>query len=118
MTSRFSLTQVGRHAAAIALTGVFLLVGTTAALAHGSSDHIMGTVTAVTDTAIDLTTKAGKKMTVKVDDKTAFEARGKSTAGKKPQAGDRVVIDVAGKGADQTASHVVFSTPPKGKATK
>ncbi len=85
------------------------------ALAHGSGSHIMGTVTAASDTQLDVITKSGTRLVVKLTDKTTFQAR-KGTTGLRPKVGDRVVIDAANKDNFLTATQVQFATPPaKGK---
>ncbi|GKS57109.1 hypothetical protein YTPLAS18_06360 [Nitrospira sp.] len=82
--------------------------------AHGTGEHIMGTVTAVSETQLDITTQKGQAMSVRVTEKTEFRPRGKDTTATRPQVGDRVVVEATGKGADMTATEVLFASP-KGK---
>lgn len=111
-------TLARTFALALCLTALLWVADQHQAAAHGSADHIMGTVNSVTDTQLDITTKNGKQMTIQLNDKTKFEARGKQTTGARPQTGDRVVVDLAGKDDPKTAAQVLFSTPPKGGAEK
>lgn len=97
----------------ILLSCAFLLAAVPAD-AHGTGEHIMGTVTAVSDSQLDITTQKGQAMTVRVTEKTEFRPRGKETTATRPQVGDRVVIEATGKGEDMTATEVLFASP-KGK---
>lgn len=89
-----------------------LFVNALPANAHGTGQHIMGTVTAISETRLEVRTQKGQNLSVQLTDKTEFRARGKETAGAKPQVGDRVVIDATGKGEDLTATEVLFATAP------
>lgn len=114
-----SISSVVRFfALALSLTAASWAVTPHPAAAHGTAEHIMGTVTSVTDTQLAITTKDGKQMTIQLTDKTKFEARGKQTTAARPQTGDRVVVDLAGKNDPKTAAQVLFSTPPKDAAGK
>lgn len=92
------------------LVGVAVLAGV--AFAHGDEQHVMGTVTKVTDTAItvDLTPKKDDaqktSVTVNVVAATKFEKMGAAATIKDVKVGDRVVIH-AGKKAGQLEAHVV-----------
>ncbi len=101
------------------LCSLVWLTGSQPAGAHGTGNHIMGTVTGISDTQLDLTTKNGKPMSLHLTDKTTFQARGKDTTGSRPQVGDRVVVDATGQGDSLTATEVLFAHPPQpGKAAK
>jgi hypothetical protein len=68
------------------------LLLTTAALAHGGMEHVIGTVSAVSDHAITVKTTAGETKEVGVDDSTKF-MRGQTSASiSDVHIGDRVVI--------------------------
>lgn len=94
----------------ILLAGVILFAGL--ALAHGGDQHVMGTVTKVTDTAItvELAGKQAdaskKSVTVSVVASTKFEKDGADASLKDVKVGDRVVIH-AGKKGDQLEAHTV-----------
>jgi hypothetical protein len=91
------------------LVGVVLLAGV--AFAHGD-EHVMGTVTKITETAITIEV-AGKQpdapkksVTVNVAASTKFEKDGASATLKDLKVGDRVAIHAAKKG-DQLEAHFV-----------
>ena len=67
----------------------------TIATAHGGEEHVIGTVTKVSDASITVKTTAGKTVEVGFDAKTAY-ARGKETIQKSDiKVGDRIVIHAA-----------------------
>jgi uncharacterized protein DUF5666 len=64
----------------------------TSALAHGGMEHVMGTVSAVSDHSITVKTTAGDSKEVGVNESTKF-MRGQAAAGLSDvHVGDRVVI--------------------------
>jgi hypothetical protein len=79
--------------------------------AHGTSDHVLGTVTAIDATHIEVKTPKGGAVSVKVTDQTRFIAKAVKRAKGLPEVGDRVVIDVTMDGADMTATEVQYSNP-------
>lgn len=92
------------------LMGAVLFAGL--AFAHGDEQHVMGTVTKITDTAItvEVATKQGDaqktSVTVTVLPSTKFEKMGAAATMKDLKVGDRVVIH-AGKKAGKLEAHVV-----------
>ena len=92
------------------LLGTLLFAGL--ALAHGDEQHVMGTVTKITDTAITVEVVGKqpdapkKSMTVKVVASTKFEKDGAPASLKDLHVGDRVAIHAAKKGKELEA-HVV-----------
>jgi len=75
-------------------------------LAHGGYTHVMGTVTAMDATHVEVKTRAGKVMSVKLSDGTKFIKSGKAAAASDMQVGERVVIDAKHRGADLEAAEV------------
>src|SRR5438094_837186 len=64
------------------------------ALAHGNAEHVQGTVTSVTATAISVRTAAKQTRTITIDQKTMF-MRGKAHLSiNDVKVGDRVVFEV------------------------
>lgn len=64
----------------------------TIAAAHGGEEHVIGTVTSISDTSVSVKTTAGKTVEVGFDAKTTF-ARAKQLIQKSDiKVGDRVVI--------------------------
>ena len=75
-------------------------------LAHGGYTHVIGTVTAMDATHVEVKTRAGKVMSVKLSDGTKFIKSGKAAAASDMQVGERVVIDAKHRGADLEAAEV------------
>ena len=77
----------------IALLAILALaLSPTMVSAHGGEEHVIGTVTKVSDTSVTVKTKAGKMVEVGFDAKTAY-ARAKLPAKKTSvKVGDRIVI--------------------------
>jgi hypothetical protein len=61
--------------------------------AHGGHDHVLGTVTAVTETRLDVKTGDGKVMTIRLTGETKYEKDKKPATLKDVKAGLRVVVD-------------------------
>ena len=88
------------------------------ALAHGGSEHLMGTVKAVDDQSLTVDTKNRKEAKVKVDADTKFEKSGQPATAKDLSVGDRVVVHTrSGKGR-QTAVLVKFGPQKTAEAPK
>lgn len=76
--------------AIFAILSVVLLPGT--ATAHGGEEHVIGTVTQISDTSVTVKTTAGKLVEVGFDAKTTY-ARAKQPINKTDiKVGNRVVI--------------------------
>jgi hypothetical protein len=61
--------------------------------AHGGHDHIMGTVTAVTESRLDVKTREGKAVTIRLTGETKYEKDKKPATLKDLKTGVRVVVD-------------------------
>jgi len=88
--------------------------------AHGNEEHVMGTVTKISDSSITVETAAKKIVEVTVTDKTKFERSGQPATLHDLKVGDRVVIH-AGKSDNKVTAHTVrfgvgSSTPIHGHA--
>jgi Domain of unknown function (DUF5666) len=90
---------------------VVLAVGTT--FAHGNEQHIMGKVTAMTDSSITVQTKAKNSVTVYTMPETKFEKSGTAASIKDLKVGDRVVIHAGKMGDKLMASEVQFGVVAK-----
>jgi hypothetical protein len=82
-----------------------------AGMTHGTDQHVMGTVTAIDATHIEVKTPKGASVTVKVNDQTQFISKAVKRPNGQPQVGDRVVIDVTRDGSVMTATEVQYSSP-------
>jgi hypothetical protein len=80
-------------------------------MTHGTDQHVMGTVTAIDATHIEVKTPKGASVTVKVTDQTRFTSKAVKRPKGPPQVGDRVVIDVTRDGTVMTATEVQYSNP-------
>ena len=100
------MTIVGSVLLAFALVSLPVVV-----TAHGTDQHVMGTVTAIDATHIEVKTSKGASVTVKVNDQTRFIPKAVKRSKGQPQVGDRVVIDVTRDGAAMTATEVQYSNP-------
>jgi len=69
-----------------------LLLGTKMAVAHGNEQHIMGTITKVSDTSIAVKTQDGRSVDVVMSPETKFTRKGQPISLKDVKVGDRVVI--------------------------
>jgi transcriptional accessory protein Tex/SPT6 len=70
-----------------------LVMGSAIAFAHEGVQHVMGTVTAVTDTSITVDTTQHNSVTVMVAAATKFTNKNVKSALKDLKVGDRVAID-------------------------
>ncbi len=76
------------------------------AYAHNGMEHVMGTVTAVTSTSIEVNTTAGKSQTVALAATTKYSRRDQTITLKDIKVGDHVVIHATRKGSTLTAATV------------
>jgi hypothetical protein len=75
-------------------------------LAHGGYTHVMGTVTAMDATHVEVKTRAGKVVSVKLSEATKYTKSGKAAAASDMQVGERVAVEAKGHGADLEAAEV------------
>ena len=87
---------------------VIVVLAAGAAFAHGKEQHVMGTVTAMTDSSITVQTKAKDHVTVYTMAETKYEKSGAAASMKDLQVGDRVVIHAAKMGDKLMANDVLF----------
>ncbi len=83
------------------------------AWAHGGKTHVMGTVTAVGEGRVVVHTRDGKTVPVAVTGETKFRNGEAPARAGDLKVGDRVIVDLAGKGENPTASEVRFSSQPR-----
>ena len=94
-------------------TMVLFLVFTTLAAAHGSEQHVMGTVTAMSANSISVKTSKNETTTVALTTDTKFIKSGSPAKATDLKVGDKVVIH-AEKAGDKLTAHTVkfgVSTP-------
>ena len=81
-------------------------------LAHGTGKHVMGTASEVQADRMEVKTKEGKDVTVRLTPDTQFRRSGAGSSAK-PQIGDRVAAEVLEDQDTLTAVEVRFTTPVK-----
>jgi len=104
-------TKLKFHVAILTIVSLALL--TTMATAHGGEEHVIGTVTKISETSVTVKTAAGKTIEVGFDAKTTTYQRAKQPIQKTDiKVGDRVVIH-----AMEMNERLVAHTVEIGKAT-
>jgi hypothetical protein len=85
--------------------------------AHGDEPHVLGTVTALGDDHVVITTPQGKSVSLAFHPEIVFQRNGMPVEHARPQIGDRLVADVSKKGVpdnrDWIATEINFATPKK-----
>lgn len=84
-----------------------------AAWAHGSGQHVMGTVTAIDGTHIEVKTPKGATVSVQLTKQTHFKEKGNPSSTEPPAIGDRVVIEATKDKKALTATEVHYSAAKK-----
>ncbi len=87
---------------------VLVVFAAGATLAHGKEEHLMGTVTAMTDSSITVQTKAKDPIVVYTIAETKYEKSGAAASMKELKLGDRVVIHAARINDKLVANEVQF----------
>lgn len=98
------------------LTCALLLVSSPA-WAHGSGQHVLGTVTAIDGSHIEVKTPKGAMVSVKVTKQTRFKEKGNPASRELPVIGDRVVIEATKDAKTLTATEVNYSSAKKAAAS-
>jgi len=90
-----------------------LVVTAGALIAQGNDQHVMGKVTAMTDSSITVQTKAKDPITVYIMAETKYEKSGTAASMKDLKVGDPVVIHAEKMGAKLMANEVHFAVVAK-----
>ena len=101
---------------AMALSALLAVAGPL--LAHGGYTHVMGTVTAMDATHVEVKTRAGKVVSVKLTDATKYTKDGAAATAKDVQVGQRVSVEAKPKGEDLEASEVKLGVMAKAAPAK
>lgn len=99
------------------LLGLALILPSSAAWAHGSAQHVFGTVTAIDGTHIEVKTPKGATVSVSVTKQTRFKEKGNPASRELPVIGDRVVIEATKEAKTLTATEVNYSSARKAAAS-
>jgi Domain of unknown function (DUF5666) len=92
----------------IILLFVMVVLAVGVAFAHGKAQHVMGTVTAMTDDSITARTAAKDPVTVYTMPETKYDKSGTPGSMKDLKVGDRVVIHAAKMNDKLMATEVRF----------
>jgi hypothetical protein len=90
------------------LTLTYLFIST-ATFAHGTDQHVLGTVTAIDATHVEVKTQKGKTVAVQVNKQTRFKEKGNPKGANLPVVGDRVVIEATKDDKTLLATEIHFS---------
>jgi hypothetical protein len=85
---------------------LLLILVSDSSLAHGGKTHIMGTLTAVDARHIEVKTKDGKTVSILLNKDTKYHRENAVAVFSDIQVGQRVVVDVTGKGDKMSASEI------------
>jgi hypothetical protein len=113
MNIRNTNTKLRIHAAILAVVSLVLL--TTIAIAHGGEEHVVGTVTKVSDLAVTVKTTAGKTVEVGFDSKTTYQRAKQPIQKSDIKVGDRIVIHATMVNEKLVGHTVEIGTAPQTK---
>ena len=88
-----------------------------AAMAHGTGQHVLGTVVAIDSTHLEIKTTKGAIVEVLINKHTRFREKGNPKGTNSPAVGDRVVVDAMKEDKVLTATEVHFSSGKKTSPT-
>lgn len=80
------------------------------AFAHGSGQHVLGTVTAVDAAHLTIKTPKGQTVDVHINKQTKFREKGNLKSANLPAVGDRVVIEATKANKILTATEVHYAS--------
>jgi len=72
--------------------GLFAFIATVAS-AHGTGQHVLGTVTAIDEQHMEIKTPKGAMVSVQLNKETRFKSKRKPRSTEPPVVGDRVVVE-------------------------
>jgi hypothetical protein len=98
----------------LAVTAALVLAGGVS-FAHGNAEHVRGTVTNVSDTAITVQVSAKQARTITINAKTMVMKGDAHLTVKDVHVGDRVILDVDKK--TSVATEVKLATAPASAST-
>ena len=86
---------------------------TSAAFAHGTGQHVLGTVVAIDAKHLEVKTQKGTTVDVQINKQTRFKEKDRPKSTNVPEVGDRVVIEAIKDEKTLTATEVHFSSIKK-----
>ena len=87
-----------------------LLLAATMVFAHGDEQHLMGTITKITDSTITVKTTDARSVDVSVTPDTKFTRAGQPISAKDVKQGDRIVVHAKKNGETLVATTVNVGT--------
>ena len=82
----------------------------TASFAHGTDQHVLGTVMAINATHVEVKTPKGQSVDVRVNKKTRYKDESNPKGATVPEVGDRVIIMATKDDKVLLATEIHFST--------
>lgn len=95
------------------LFAIIFLFTATMASAHGTGQHVLGTVTAIDQKHLEIKTTKGATVDVQINKQTRFKEKGNPKGTSLPAVGDRVVVEATKDNKILTATEVHFSAAKK-----
>ena len=83
------------------------------AFAHGTGQHVLGTVVAIDAKRLEVKTQKGTTVEVQINKQTRFKEKDRPKSTNLPEVGDRVVIEAIKDDKALTATEVHFSSMKK-----
>ncbi len=99
------------------IAALLLICAPAVVAAHGSGQHVLGVVSAIDATHIEIKTPKGLLVSVRLTDKTQYKVKNLRRPKSPPQVGDRVVVE-AEKGADGLIATEVHYSDSQPKAAQ
>ena len=97
----------------VILTCVFI---STPGFAHSADQHVLGTITAIDTTHVEIKTTKGQPVTVRVNKKTRYKDESNPKGANMPEVGDRVVIKATKDEKVLLATDIHFSSAKRAPA--
>ena len=95
------------------LLAIILVFTATTTWAHGTGQHVLGTVTAIDQKHLAIKTSKGATVEVQINKQTRFKEKGNPKGTSLPAVGDRVVVEATKDNNVLTATEVHFSAAKK-----
>ena len=107
----------------LCLAALVVLTLSPATFAHGTGQHVLGTVVAIDAKHLQVKTQKGTTVDVQINKQTRFKEKDRPKSTNLPEVGDRVVIEAIKDEKTLTATEVHFSsmkkqTPPTSAPTQ
>lgn len=97
----------------IALSMAAFLAAAGPLLAHGGYTHVVGTVAAMDASHVEVKTRSGKTVSVKLSDATKYTKGSAAAAASDMQVGQRVAVEAKHKDGGLEAAQVKLGIVPK-----